>query len=600
MNKSFNTSTSKHYKASLAKRAGLVLLVFLGLASQSNSQSFDWGLYNAGDPGWISASVNKNGNFFFMGSANEGMDIDGFSFTGASQYVMMVNHSGHVEFLKKTSDDINSLVADNNDNFFMAFDMPFIAGNPFYIDDDTIAYESESSKILLAKFDRSGKQLWNVQYKPETTGFTTHVLQSHSDEKTVMIADNLGNVYLYLNRTGNENAVIGDTSLSWNGKALLKFGPGGEFIYCKNVSGFTLSNMCVDAKNNLYLTGQLESYANKDYNICDFGNGVVLSYTELLTTQYQLYTAKFDPDGKALWAVLTSVPLPKSGINGVVTQTTDIVCDKNDAPHLVGYYNTSVVFNEYDTLEGVGSGSVRNAFIVKYNTDGSYQWAKTYVDVSTKYKDSEIRQLRFGSNNDIYLFCLYIQRGCDFFGNELPRNSVSGSGDRMLARLDSEFNLLWWKYITSGEDNNCYPRMAVTDRDEIYLTSGGFGSYTTICTLVFQDYYTPVEDSVGKGAIAGNPYFVKFNPGQANSLHSPTGLTEAESWPNPVENVLYIKNRAQADRLDIVSLNGQLLWSYTDVLPEKDGIRVGQLKPGLYFVRLYHDNKLSVLRFVKK
>lgn len=138
MNKSFNTSTSKHYKASLAKRAGLVLLVFLGLASQSNSQSFDWGLYNAGDPGWISASVNKNGNFFFMGSANEGMDIDGFSFTGASQYVMMVNHSGHVEFLKKTSDDINSLVADNNDNFFMAFDMPFIAGNPFYIDDDTI------------------------------------------------------------------------------------------------------------------------------------------------------------------------------------------------------------------------------------------------------------------------------------------------------------------------------------------------------------------------------------------------------------------------------------------------------------------------------
>ena len=65
-------------------------------------------------------------------------------------------------------------------------------------------------------------------------------------------------------------------------------------------------------------------------------------------------------------------------------------------------------------------------------------------------------------------------------------------------------------------------------------------------------------------------------------------------YPNPVENVLYVKTRNLAS-VSVFSLTGQQILE-----TESDQIDVSQLLPGIYFVRVVADGNTVVNKFVKK
>jgi len=254
-----------------------------------------------------------------------------------------------------------------------------------------------------------------------------------------------------------------------------------------------------------------------------------------------------------------------------------------------------------DTLTGVSASYERNNFMAKFKANGDYQWAKSYVDTSSNQDGAEIRQLKFDSNNNLYLFCHYIQKGFNFYGNPMPKNSSSGSSDRMLAKLDTNFNLLWWKYFVGGENNNVLTKMNVSSNDDIYIVGGGT-SNTNVATLVLQSgYWWPVEDSLTAGTINGTPYVCKFGPGSIVGVDNTLAESQKQGlYPNPVHNKIFFTDGADVTRcVEIMNISGQIVYktNFTDL---SAGIDVSSLKTGVYFVRKYTAKEVTLHKFIKQ
>jgi len=66
-------------------------------------------------------------------------------------------------------------------------------------------------------------------------------------------------------------------------------------------------------------------------------------------------------------------------------------------------------------------------------------------------------------------------------------------------------------------------------------------------------------------------------------------------YPNPVQNKLYIRTNTPIDKLQIYTLQGQLIQE-----TKNNQIDVSLLSSGLYFASIMIDGKSSVKKFIKK
>jgi len=589
------------------------LLMFSAIALYSTlvfSQTFEWGLFSNSTPKMRGTDINKNGNSFILGIVQNGLGIDTSSYTGGSDYdafVACINSNGHSQFLKKAVYDVaanqsvlNNIASDNNNNFFLTFNVP---NNPvpFYVGDDTIQKDTATSRVLFAKYDFSGNLLWSKQYKPVSPSANpSHTFMVPTDERSSIVVDDSGCVYIYATLNGYTDVIIDTATINWSGNYIFKFSPDGDMIYYKKITKLIYNVMECDNQNNLLVLGTVTGVANPTYNTLDFGNNVTLSFPTLTTTQFEFVLVKFDPDGVAQWAEITSSNYSTAAVNNVPKTVVYMSIDKYNAPYLTGYYNTQIVFFD-DTLNGVSASYERNPFIVKFNANGDYQWAKTYIDTTSNQDGAQIRQLRFDSNNNIYLFCNYIQKGFNFFGNLMPKNSSSGSSDRMVAKLDTSFNLLWWKYLVGGEINNALAEMNVSDNDDLYIVSGGTtGSKITTLTLQ-SGYWWPTEDSISAGAIGGIPYIVKFGPGTVVGVDNSLYVNDAQIlYPNPANSKIFFTDASENIKsLEIMNVCGQIIIkeNRSDI---SEGIDVSHLKTGIYFVKKHTYNNVKLYKFIKQ
>ena len=575
----------------------------------TNAQTFEWGLKSNSTPKWRYADVNKNGSCYFSGIVQYGLGMDTASFTGGSNYdayVGMVNSTGSIQFLKKAIYDvaanenvINNIAADNNDNFFLIFNVPD-NDVPIYVGDDTIQKDTATSRVLMAKYDENANLLWSKQYKPvNPTSNPTHEFLAANDERTPIAVDESGCVYVFVKFNGYVDAIIDTATLNWNGNYIFKFSPDGEMIYYKKITKLIPTVFNCDHQNNFLVAGTVTGSANPSLNTLDFGNNVVINFPTTTANHFEFVLVKYDSNGVAQWAKVTNSNYPTAAINNVPTTVTYMSIDNNNAIYLTGYFNTQIVFFD-DTLNGVSTSYERNNFMTKFKVNGDYQWAKSYVDTSSNQDGAEIRQLKFDSDNNLYLFCHYIQKGFSFYGNAMPKNSSSGSSDRMLAKLDTNFNLLWWKYLVGGESNNVLTKMNVSDASDIYIVGGGT-SNTKVATLVLQSgYWMPAEDSTAVGTINGTPYVCKFSQGSIVNVEN--SLYENMSngiYPNPAQNKIYFTDAGEKIRcVEIFNINGQIIYkeNTTDI---SNGIDISHFKTGVYFVKKYTEKKLSMHKFIK-
>lgn len=191
-------------------------------------------------------------------------------------------------------------------------------------------------------------------------------------------ADCLGNIYavgtINSNLTydfGNGITVTGSVSGTWKTAVLIKYDRTGAAQWGKRVlaAGATDSEyrgVALDAAGNIYAVGTI--YNN---NTFDFGNGITLIPT--LVSNNHVVIAKYNSLGTTLWA-RTTVNFPGNAFyNAVAT-------DSGGNAYVAARLNVASIFdfgNGVTTPSGISTTS--NWAVIKYNPDGTAQWANIAI-----------------------------------------------------------------------------------------------------------------------------------------------------------------------------------------------------------------------------
>ncbi|MBK7854849.1 MAG: SBBP repeat-containing protein [Bacteroidetes bacterium] len=193
-----------------------------------------------------------------------------------------------------------------------------------------------------------------------------------------------------------------------------------------------------------------------------------------------IFIAKYDSSGNSLWAKSYAVIGHELG--------TAITTDLAGNIYMTGMFGSDIVFGT-DTLQSVGSSI--DIFIAKYDTFGNEQWARS---AGCPYQDA-CNGIATDLNGNVFITGFFYVTSISF-GNIVLNNS--GGYDVFVAKMDSSGNFLWAKSSVGGQQEE------------------GHG----ICTDVFGNVYVTgfyASSSVSFGSItlslSNNPqlFLVKYD-----------------------------------------------------------------------------------------
>jgi hypothetical protein len=116
-------------------------------------------------------------------------------------------------------------------------------------------------------------------------------------------------------------------------------------------------------------------------------------------------------------------------------------------------------------------------------------------------------------------------------------------------------------------------------------------------------FYGSALSTNGDGATNGDEYVnissVKLTEGSPNGLRDIVGLEQLNLYPNPVSNQLNIKSdEAEITEIQIYSLSGMLM-NQQKFNAKEIFLNIEEYSKGTYLVKVFHDQEVKYLRFVK-
>ncbi|KPL13221.1 MAG: hypothetical protein AMS26_15270, partial [Bacteroides sp. SM23_62] len=174
---------------------------------------------------------------------------------------------------------------------------------------------------------------------------------------TGIASDTSGNIFITGNFTGT--ITFGDVPLESGGLGdifIVKYDGTGNLLWARRAGGGSniyANDIAVDPAGNCYIIGEF-------YDSASFDGHVVYS-----TIADDVFTAKYDTDGNAVWAESCG------GLSG--DWGTGVAVDSLGNVFIAGYFQSQFVFNEI----AHSSEGNRDAFVAKYDASGTPQWAVT-------------------------------------------------------------------------------------------------------------------------------------------------------------------------------------------------------------------------------
>jgi len=398
--------------------------------------------------------------------------------------------------------------------------------------------------------------------------------------------------------------------------------------------------IAVDGSGNAYISGYFASSS------VTFGPGISVANAGGFSGTDDIFIAKFDVNGNALWAQRAGGTANDAGMGIAVDGSGSNV-------YATGYYSsTSVAFGATPAL--VNSGG-QDFFIVKYNSSGTAQWANTAVgtlnDVGNDVKVDVHGNVRVvGTYNSSTLTFsgltpLSNNGGSDIFtlfytpaGVVQWANGAGGSGNDVgsSVSLDIDANAYITGYFGSSTISFGAPTTPLTNAgsNDIYvatysssgasllaISAGGASDDrgTGVCIdlngdhFVLTGYYSSPTLSLGTINLTNNgleDMFVgSFNvatfardarPGTLNiiSTDTPADLNkEFLVYPNPATGILNVEYQKQneTDVVQIINTLGQDVMQVC-MQQNKASIDISNLQRGIYFIR----TSQGIRKFIKQ
>ena len=226
--------------------------------------------------------------------------------------------------------------------------------------------------------------------------------------------------------------------------------------WVKDIGGIgesKVTGVAVDKFDNIYIAGNFRSSIVVDQS------GVSTPITLYSTGDYDVFVAKYTPDGKLTWAKSIGGP----GLDQVNNLTVD------DESNVIfgGQYNSSSM----DCDPGAGTFNINNnggndAFIVKLDVDGNFKWAKNVGGSGTDF-GHVVAADKFG--NIVFVGSYY---------SSINVGSINlfskGGSDGFAIKYDKNGNAVW-AYSFGGPGNDEIKHV-VTDSNNEIIIMGYFGN----------------------------------------------------------------------------------------------------------------------------
>ena len=292
------------------------------------------------------------------------------------------------------------------------------------------------------------------------------VIGLNQSEYNSVIADSSGNVYAVGYIYGTNTFDFGD-SITAAGKfsreniILVKYDSTGVAQWAKTVSvGSNISDfysVAVDSNGNVYAVGEINGTG-----IYNFGNSITASGKYSVEN---IIIVKYNSSGITQWAKTVSVGPDYSSFKSVAVDNIGNV-------YAAGYINGISTFDFGNSVTATGKYSQENIVLVKYDSSGATQWAKT---VSEGPDYSSFASVAVDKNNNVYA-AGYVRVGTFNFGNNITVIGTSDFGNILLIKYNSSGTAQWANTVSVGSANSSSFYSLVVDNNDNIYAAGNIGN----------------------------------------------------------------------------------------------------------------------------
>lgn len=204
---------------------------------------------------------------------------------------------------------------------------------------------------------------------------------------------------------------------------IAKFDPNGEPLWVRTFGDHTaqfVTGVGADDKGNIVVVGLASG------NATTFGPGVVAPKN----TDADIFIAKFDPDGTAVWAQRVGL----AGSSAWQDPTATVAVSRVDGSILVGGMTGGTV--DVPPLQ-LAAGGVRDGFIVKLDPQGKGVWQQSF---GAKGREQRVSRVAFGPMGEALLTGSFA--GEVMFASETLK-SFENTDDLLVAKLEADGALAW-------------------------------------------------------------------------------------------------------------------------------------------------------------
>lgn len=300
--------------------------------------------------------------------------------------------------------------------------------------------------------------------------------------------------------SNQQNAVI--VKYSATGQALwsrtpTSNGPGKESIFYR---------VKTDASGNVYAIG------NQDGGTYTYGPGVTAAGLNIGV--HNGVVVKYDANGNAQWARATNIPVVLNGTP--VAEFSDIALDASGNVFVCGIAHRGGTYDYGSgvTLTPPNTNNYDDAILVKYDTNGVPQWARTVTSGETS---TSFAGVTLDSSGNIYAVGKHQGNTTVNYGSGISVTPPQNVTNPVIVKYDSAGTPQWAKSVTAGPGDAVFRSVAIDTAGDLYAVGEqrGPGTYT----------YATGVNATGAFATANAPHplIVKYNSvGQAQWAKTPT------------------------------------------------------------------------------
>jgi len=364
------------------------------------------------------------------------------------------------------TDEGNSITTDLNGNVIV---VGTFASDTISFGNITLAKsDSTSNAMFVAKYNSNGVVLWaKMAVTPSEYKSTNGIGVATDIDGNIFVAGDLNSDSL--NFDGNW-LVFDNAGYSY----LAKFDPNGNFLWVRKAFGaYGTAGVTVDSNGDLFLIGK---------NAISFDGSLV---TNDGTGKH--FVVKYSNSGDFIWVKFSTFSSASSYGYNAEWDNKAVFTDVDNNVYMAGWSGLDTTFfNDAKTIYVANNASLRNSFLVKYNSNGIALWAKGADKTAIPASLSNITpEAIYTSNNFVYLAGWWNGDSLRFDNNQI---TAPDNQNMFVAKFDLLGNNIWTKSL--GSEGNDYGNgLALDDNEHIYLigTTGGYDIHfnnTTVATTI--------------------------------------------------------------------------------------------------------------------